>query len=36
LVGNQTEHELTVTLQVDGANQTVTLAPYSLNTVVLR
>ena len=36
LVGNQTDHEQAVTLQLNGVNQTVTLAPNTLNTVVLK
>ena len=36
LVGNQTDQEQAVTLQLNGVNQTVTLAPNTLNTVVLK
>lgn len=36
LVGNQTGQEQAVTLQLNGVNQTVTLAPNTLNTVVLK
>ena len=36
LVGNQTDHDQSVTLQLNGKNLTVTLSPNTLNTVVLK